>query len=155
MNGIGLRPIHKRACNFEPGAGSVMFVLVSPTDGGVLVLVVTMIILLGQGVGFPFLPSLQGHKPRSSPDKTVYPTSGGVCPVSRHQESEMRSERIPIDVAAAAVLGALLGALWVVFEGSTGDAVADIATGGIAFGSLGAVRWLNRLGSRDTRDPLI
>lgn len=69
----------------------------------------------------------------------------------------MQLERLPVDAIAAAILGALLGALFVLLDGSR-DAAADVAAGGITFGSLGLVRWINRLSDlrkRDLRDPLV
>ncbi|HLU53653.1 MAG TPA: hypothetical protein VK011_08690 [Acidimicrobiia bacterium] len=52
-----------------------------------------------------------------------------------------------MDAIAAAILGALVGALFVLFQGE-GNVVVAAATGGGVFGALGLVRWLNRLGRR-------
>lgn len=58
----------------------------------------------------------------------------------------MEFERaIPVDAIAAAILGALVGALFVFFQGE-GNVVTAAATGAGIFGALGLVRWLNRLG---------
>lgn len=60
----------------------------------------------------------------------------------------MEYERaLPIDAIAAAVLGALVGALFVLIQGE-GDVVVAAATGGSIFGVLGLFRWLNRLEKR-------
>ena len=60
----------------------------------------------------------------------------------------MEYERaLPVDAIAAAILGALVGALFVLVHGE-GTVVTAAATGGGVFGALGLVRWLNRLGKR-------
>ncbi len=64
------------------------------------------------------------------------------------QEASLEYERaLPVDAIAAAILGALVGALFVLFQGE-GNVVTAAATGGGVFGALGLVRWLNRLGKR-------
>lgn len=60
----------------------------------------------------------------------------------------MDMNRLPVDAVAAALFGALLGALFVVLEGSGAGAAADITAGSMVFGSLGLVRWIHRLGER-------
>lgn len=60
----------------------------------------------------------------------------------------METSRLPVDAVAAAIFGGLLGALFVVLEGQGSNAVADIATGSVVFGTLGTVRWIHRLGYR-------
>jgi len=98
----------------------------------------------------------------ASETSTCYP-----CPVARNrlpastfeerqpgyarypsQEASLEYERaLPVDAIAAAILGALVGALFVLFQGE-GNVVVAAATGGGVFGALGLVRWLNRLGRR-------
>lgn len=64
----------------------------------------------------------------------------------------METNRLPVDAVASAVLGALVGALFVLLEGPGSDALAAIGAGSVVFGTLGTVRWIHRLGDRsDTR----
>ena len=57
-------------------------------------------------------------------------------------------DRLPVEVFAAATLGALLGALFVMLQGPGGNLMTSTLVGDLFFGGLGIVHWMKRLGSR-------